>query len=119
MQRFSAFMDPFVLELDQLYYDPDISFDEKVAGREPIFAGAQERFANEVQPTFESLTFSGFISAPMNNATLMGRVRYYSRLPEFQALLDRHEGDLTSAMEAVRRGIEDVDDPWELLPSGS
>jgi len=119
LQRFSVFMDPFVLELEQLYYDPGIPFEEKVQRREVVFAAAQERFAAEVQPTFESLTFASFLTTPMNNATLMGQVRYYNRLPDFQALLDAHEGDLTSAMEALKLAIEDVDDPWDLLPRGT
>jgi predicted aminopeptidase len=116
MQRYSAFMDPFVLELERLYYDPDRTFEEKVAQREDVFAAAKERFRQEVQPTLESLTFSGFVNGPMNNATLMGIVRYYNRLPDFRLLLEQHDGDLTAAMEALRVGVEQVDDAWELIP---
>ena len=118
-QRFSVFMDDFTSDLEQLYYDPNISFEDKVARREPLFEGAKARFETEVQPTFESITFSSFLTTPMNNATLMGRVRYYNRLPDFQALLDAHEGDLTSAMEQLRAGVGSVEDPWDLLPRTS
>ena len=118
-QRFSVFMDDFTADLEGLYYDPNISFEDKVARREPIFADAQARFENEVMPTFESITFSSFLTTPLNNATLLGRVRYYNRLPDFQALLDTQGGDLTSAMEELRREVEGADDPWELLPRSS
>jgi predicted aminopeptidase len=115
-QRFSVFMDDFTAELEGLYYDPDASFEDKVARREPIFARALSRFEHEVMPTFESITFSSFLSTPLNNATLMGRIRYYNRLPDFQALLDAHDGELTSAMEALRVGVQSVEYPWDLLP---
>jgi predicted aminopeptidase len=118
-QRFSVFMDDFTSDLEQLYYDPNISFEDKVARREPLFEGAMARFESEVQPTFESITFSSFLTTPMNNATLMGRVRYYNRLQDFQALLDAHEGDLTSAMEQLRAGVGSVEDPWDLVPHTS
>jgi predicted aminopeptidase len=115
-QRFSVFMDAFTAEIEGLYSDPALSFEDKVVRREPIFANALARFENEVMPTFESITFSSFLSTPLNNATLMGRIRYYNRLPDFQALLEEHEGDLTSAMEELRDGLPGVEDPWDLLP---
>ncbi|MDH3207011.1 MAG: aminopeptidase [Gemmatimonadota bacterium] len=118
-QRFSVFMDEFTAVLERLYFDQNVSVEEKVVRREPIFAEALSRFENEVMPTFESITFSSFITTPLNNATLMGRVRYYNRLPDFQALLDAHEGNLTSTMEALRRGVTEVDDPWDLIPRGA
>jgi predicted aminopeptidase len=117
-QRFSVFIDDFTTDLDWLYDESGLSYDEKVEQREVLFANARERFVNEVQPTFESITFSSFVNRPMNNATLMGRVRYYHRLPDFQTLLDQDDGDLTALMERLRALEEDVDDAWELIPSG-
>lgn len=119
MQRYSVFIDQFAAELDRLYYSQDISFDEKVRRREPIFAAARERFRDDLTPTLESLTFGGFATRPMNNATLMGSVRYYHRLPDFRALLDAHGGDITATMDAIRQQADDVDDPFDLLPTGS
>ena len=119
LQRFSVFLDEFTAELEGLYNDPAVPFEDKVTRREPLFADAKVRFQNDVQPTFESLTFSSFITTPMNNATLMGRVRYYNRLPGFQALLDAHEGDLTATMEELRLRAPEVDDPFDLLPRGT
>ncbi len=118
-QRFSVFIDDFTRELDQIYYyEPGLTYEDKLARREVLFAGARERFESEVMPTFESFTFGGFINRPMNNATLMGMVRYYHRLPDFQRLLDDFDGDLTAAMQRLRLNLEDVDDPWDLIPSG-
>jgi predicted aminopeptidase len=119
-QRFSVFIDGFTADLDRLYYyEPGLTFDDKVARREPLFADAQARFERDVMPTFESIAFSSFITAPMNNATLLGRVRYYNRLPDFQALLDAHEGDLVALMADLRTRVGTVEDAFELLPRGT
>ena len=66
----------------------------------------------------ESFTFGGFLSRPLNNATLMGSVRYYHRLPDFQALLDQHEGSVTGVMEDLRGRVRSVEDPFDVLPRG-
>ena len=117
-QRFSVFIDDFTRELDQIYYyEPGLTFEDKLERREVLFANARERFQNEVAPALESLTFGGFINRPMNNATLMGMIRYYHRLPDFQRLLDDYDGDLVAAMQRLRLNVEDVDDPWELIPA--
>ncbi|MGD2045333.1 MAG: aminopeptidase [Gemmatimonadota bacterium] len=118
-KRFSVFIDDFAAELDRLYYESGLPYEEKVERREPIFDDARERFQTEVQPTLESLTFSSFVTTPMNNATLMGRIRYYHRLPGFQALLDEHDGDLVALLEDLKRRLPDADDPFDLLPSGA
>ena len=53
--------------------------------------------------TFESVTFGGFRNTPLNNATLLARMRYYHRLPDFQALLEQH-GVPTQMIEIVEYG---------------
>jgi predicted aminopeptidase len=115
-QRFSVFIDGLRSELEWLYYRPEISREEKIAGREVVFADALRRFEEEVQPTFEALTFGGFLSTPLNNATLLSRIRYYNRLPDFEALLQRHGGSLTAVLAELRARVGDVADPFELLP---
>jgi len=115
-QRFSRFIDDFVEELEALYGNPAISFEEKTSRREEVFAWALTRFDSEIAPTFESLTFGGFRQTPLNNATLLTTIRYYNRLPDFQALLDAHGDDLTETLEAIKSGAEGLDDPFDLLP---
>jgi len=115
-QRFSVFIDELRSELEWLYYSPERSYDQKVAEREVVFAEARRRFAEEVQPTFEAVTFQGFLTTPINNATLMGRLFYYNRLPDFDLLLERHGGSLTSVLADLRARSGQVEDPFELLP---
>ena len=117
-QRFSVFIDEMMDELNPLYADTVLSYDEKVSRREVIFERSLARFDADVAPTFESVTFSGFRNTPLNNATLLTRVRYYHRLPDFSALLDARGGDLRAVMKELKRGASAVDDPFEMLPGG-
>lgn len=113
--RFSAFLDEVVAELEALYGREDFELEEKVARREAVFEGAQARFRSEVQPSFEATTFRSFLDVPLNNATLLARMRYYHRLEDFQALLERHGGDLAGAVGELARRAPGVENPFETL----
>ena len=115
---FSVFIDALVEDLDAVYGDADATSDEKIARRVEVFERHRARFETEVQPRFKSLTFSSFLSLPLNNATLLSRMRYYHRLPDFDALLKAHGGSLSAAVEAVRVGVETAEDPFTILPGG-
>ncbi|NNF26002.1 MAG: hypothetical protein HKO53_18205 [Gemmatimonadetes bacterium] len=114
--RFSVFIDALVEELQTVYADSTLSYDDKLVTRERVFEDAKVRFEGDVQPGFKSLTFAGFVRTPLNNATLLSRMRYYHRLPDFNALLERHGGSLQAAIEVLRRGAESGGDPFDLLP---
>jgi len=115
-QRFSVFLGDFIEELEQLYRDPSLTLENKVARREGVIAGALERFDSDVAPELEGLTFAGFRNTPVNNATLMGRVFYYNRLPDFDALLAQHQGNLRALLEDLKARSSAVADAFELLP---
>ncbi len=118
MERFSVFIDGLVDRLQTLYGRTDLDRAGKIRQREVIFREARERFQREVQPTFESISFRSFLTVPLNNATLLARMRYYHRLPDFQALLEAHGGDLRAVMEELAAGVKKTDDPFSLLPNG-
>lgn len=118
-QRFSVYLDGFVEDLERIYDDASLSFDDKVAGRETVFAAALARFDREVLPELESFTFGGFRNAPLNNATLLSRIRYYNRLPAFDAFLATHRGDLVAALDDLKARAETVEDPFDLLPAAA
>ena len=52
-----------------------------------------------------------------NNATLLTRIRYYHRLPDFAALLDARGGDLAAVLAELKSNAGTVEDPFEMLPS--
>ena len=119
VQHFSRFIDGLVADLETVYTDSTTTSPEKIARRQHVFEAHLNRFRNEVKPQFAALTFSAFESLPLNNATLLSRMRYYHRLPDFGALQEVHGGSLAAAIEELRAGIDGVDDPFTLLPTAS
>lgn len=117
-QRFSVFVDALVDDLQELYGRTDLDSGQKVSAREGVFARALARFDEDVAPTFESVTFGGFRSTPLNNATLLARMRYYHRLPDFKAMLDEHDGDLRAVLDALPALVDGNPDPFDVLPTG-
>ena len=117
-QRFEAFIEGLVEELQVVYQDSTLAYDTKLAERERIFEENLETFATEVQPSFEASTYQSFLVTPLNNATLLTRIRYHHRLQDFQALLER-EGDLRRAVQYLKDEVDGVDDPFDLLPVGA
>jgi predicted aminopeptidase len=115
-QIFSTFIDGLVDELLDIYGDAALSYDEKLDQRQVLFERSLKDFEDRVQPSFEAMTFQSFRVIPLNNATLMARMRYYHRLPDFQGLLEE-TGGLRAAVEHLTEGVPDVDDPYDLLPS--
>jgi predicted aminopeptidase len=116
-QRFSGFLDPFVAELEALYGDTNLTTEEKVARRESVFDAALVRFAEQVAPELEQFTFASFRETPLNNATLLSRIRYYNRLADFDAFLASHDGDLVAALADLKARAGGVDAPFDLLPT--
>lgn len=115
-QRYSVFLGRFLEELDALYADPSLTPAEKIAARETVFAAARERFRSDLAPQLESLTFRSFMEVELNNATVLARLRYYHRLPDFQALLER-EGGLRETLAWLAANAEGGSDAFLLLPS--
>ena len=118
VKLFSVFIDGLVEELDGVYGDTLATSNEKIGRREAVFERHLSRFRYEVQPRFVALSFGSFESLPLNNATLLSRMRYYHRLPAFDALLAAHAGSLSDAVESLRTGLETAEDPFALLPGG-
>lgn len=117
-QKFSAFLDVVVDDLQTIYGDTVRTTAQKVAERDAVFERARADFSERVQPSFESLTFSSFLSTPLNNATLLSRMRYYHRLGDFEALRIR-EGGVRAALEYLTLNAPGGQDPFDLLPGNS
>lgn len=118
-QRFSAFLDPLVADLEVVYGDSTLGYDAKVARRDSIYDAYRERFRTEVQPAFEASTFQSFLTLPLNNATLMSRMLYYHRLGDFEALYEREGLSLRRAVSVIAEGVEGVGDAFSVLDGGA
>jgi predicted aminopeptidase len=120
-QVFSRFLDEFIAELQGVYYDPNRSQEEKVTGRGALFEEYRRRYgvgaSGDLAREGLSPLIGGFLQRPLNNAILLARMRYFHRLSDFQLLLNQHQGDLSAAVGALAAQANEVDDPFELLPS--
>lgn len=103
---FASFLDDLISELEALYAREDLSSEEKVRQREPLFARARETFEEEVQPRLGYLTFASFTRTPLNNASLIARRIYYERLDLFEAVYQRMGGDFPRALAAMIEAAE-------------
>jgi predicted aminopeptidase len=113
---FSRFMDDVVARVRELYAREDLDFEGKMEAREALFAELQEHFVSEIQPQFRASTFGTFATLPLNNATLLARMRYYHRLDDFEALREGHGGSLARTVEAIVRVTRGASDPFSVLP---
>ncbi len=114
---FSGFIDGLVEELEVVYGDSAATSEDRIARRQVVFERHQRLLREEIRPRLRSLTFAGFDARPLNNAILLSRMRYYHRLPDFDAHLERSGGALHAAIEALRTGTGTVEDPFDLLPA--
>ena len=114
VQRWSVFVDRLIADLQEVYADTTLDRDAKLERREAVWTTMRAEFEQEVQPTFESLRFGSFMSEPLNNAVLLGQMRYYHRIPDFADLLET-EGTLKEAIVRIVEVTESGDDPWAVF----
>lgn len=116
-QRYSVFLDGLIHDLQLVYGDTTATTEAILHRRDEVYAAHQRRFRDEVAPAFESLRFGRFMEEPLNNAVLLGQMRYYHRLTDFEALREAHGGSLARTVAALTEGARTVDDPFDLLPA--
>jgi len=123
-QTFSTFLDEFIGELNTIYETPELPVEQKVQAREDLLGNHRDRYGashpSEATPSSEpSPLVLGFLNRPLNNATLLARMRYFHRLRDFQSLLEEHDGELQAAVAALAEKAKEMEDPFDLLPQGT
>jgi predicted aminopeptidase len=115
-------MTELVGRLEAVYSRTDLTSAQKVEAREAVFDQARQDFRTRVQPRFKAGTYSGFLSGPLNNATLISRRLYYGRLELFEAVYQSRGGDLPRTIADIVRAAKGQKDPYAataaLLPPG-
>lgn len=112
MRVFGRFFNSVVDPLQELYSSGGTE-SELRAGKRRILDEAAIRFDERVRPQLVSGSYRALDPAALNNAWLLSRILYYSRLDDFESLYGRYP-DLRSAVAAL---IEEAGkgDPWEAL----
>ena len=112
MRLFGRFFNSVVEPLQELYASgaPE---SELRAGKRRILDEAAIRFDDDVRPQLLSGRYRSLDPDQLNNAWLLSRILYYTRLDDFETLWERYP-DLRSTVAAL---IEEAGsgDPWEAL----
>jgi len=112
MRVFGRFFHSMLDPLEALYRSA-LPADEMRAEKQRILREAANRFESEVQQQFRSGRYGGLDPERVNNAWLLSRMLYYTRLDDMESLYER-SGDLTTAVRQVIRETGDGDG-WEAL----
>ena len=119
---FGAFMTDLVARLEAVYGRADLSREQKIEQREAVFDQAKADFKSRIQPQFRAGTYGSFLTAPLNNATLISRRLYYGRLDLFEQVYRSRGGDLAKTVADIVAAAKGSKDPYaaveRLLPPG-
>lgn len=111
---FNDFLSTLRSQLEEVYKS-DLSREEKVAAREPIFEAARSRLADEVLPQLHAPDlYAHFTETTLNNAFLLINKRYHSQGDLFETLYEQVGRDWASAL-AVFAEASTSENPFEAL----
>lgn len=109
---FGRFFHSIVDPLRELYAS-DLAAEEMRGEKSRILRDAADRFDRDVQARFRSGRYRGLDPERVNNAWLLSRMLYYTRLDDMETLYERH-GDLATTLRAVFAQAASGD-PWDAL----
>ena len=113
-ELFNAFLVDLRTELEAVYVR-DISRDEKIAAREPIFDAARQRMADEILPQMHDPTpYESYATFNFNNAFLLVNVRYHTEPDLFLDIYERTGRDWARALDVFRQAAG-APDPFAFL----
>jgi predicted aminopeptidase len=112
MRVFGRFFQSMLEPLEDLYAS-DLEPGAMRREKRRILKEAAERFESEVQDEFRSGRYGGLDPKRVNNAWLLSRMLYYTRLDDMETLYAR-QGNLRNTVHAVIRETGNGD-PWEAL----
>lgn len=92
-----------------------VGLDALLAERAEIYREARVEFLEQVQPGLRFAAYGFLATEPLNNATLLSRSLYFHRLPDFDALWSRWEGDFAGLMAWMREEAPRRADPFQIL----
>jgi predicted aminopeptidase len=97
---FSAFLAPHLEELERLY-NSSISYEEKLADREKIFAKSRTAF-NRLKGRLQTDRFTYYGDVEINNAYLLSVELYHRHFRLFEEVLKRHDNSISKTLSFFR-----------------
>lgn len=111
---FNAFLADLRLQLDAIYAR-DISREDKIAARGPVFEAARQQMADEVLPRLHDPSrYEAYTTLNFNNAFLLVNVRYNTEPELFEAVYEK-TGRNWGAVLDIFRQAEASADPFAFL----
>lgn len=111
--EFGRFFQSIVEPLEALYSDASADEAALRAGKREILEDAARRWREDVKPRLRSGEYGDLDPADLNNAWLLSRILYYTRLDDFETLLGE-AGGLRPAVAELIAAAGDRD-PWDAL----
>lgn len=112
--RFNAFLADLRRQLEQLY-GGDLSREEKIAAREPIFDAARQRVGDELLPQMHHPElYEQYKDLNFNNAFMLVNARYNTDLDLFAAIYEQTGRDWSRTLDLLRQAAA-ADDPFAFL----
>jgi len=94
-------------------YATDVPDEEKRRRKREIFDAAAARFETDVRPRLAAGRYGSLRPEELDNAWVLARLLYYTRLDDFERVHERY-GDLPASIRALIQ-IGSSGDPWEGL----
>jgi predicted aminopeptidase len=102
-------------ELAAFYARTDLSSEEKIKQREPIFEAARLRFQTQVLGLFhDPERFKAWGNVPTNNAWILLNRRYNKGMDLFQKVYEQFGSDLRQTIPVLQQAAQQ-EDPWQFL----
>jgi predicted aminopeptidase len=98
---FSRFLNAVIDDLDSLYLS-SLSYQEKLDGRERVFAEAKTAFET-IAPCLHTNDFDYFKRLPLNNAVLMAIGLYHRYFDLFEAVLREHRYNIKETIRFLKQ----------------
>jgi len=112
--RFNAFLADLRRQLEQLY-SSDLSREEKIAAREPIFDAARQRVGDELLPQMHHPElYEQYTEFNFNNAFILVNARYNTDLDLFAAVYEQAGRDWSRTLDRLRQAAASAD-PFAFL----
>ncbi|MFQ5678091.1 MAG: aminopeptidase [Gemmatimonadota bacterium] len=111
-RTFGRFFRSILEPLEELYAQ-ELPPPEMRRRKRDVFEKAAERFRDQVRPRLRAGRYGTLDPESLNNAWILSRLLYYTRLDDFEAVY-RRSGDLRSAVRMILEKAA-AGDPWRAL----
>jgi len=109
---FGAFFHSLLDPLTEVY-ESDEDDETRRAAKRAVFVDAARRFDRDVRPLLKAGTYGSIDPDRLDNAWVLSRRLYYTRLDDFEAIY-RETGDLTATLDAIMAEA-DSGNAWDAL----